>query len=395
MDPITGAAVRDTWRQLDAETRTFQQILESSGMRPIRSRRSDPHYLSSLAEAATFLAEVLDGRRPAHALQEAMSTSDFPLLMGDILDRQMLSRYAEYQPTWQNYARRGTVRDFRQARRIAVDGLEGSYYPDFAKPELTSPKEEALTETGYLTQVQVYEKAVALNWRMLVNDDLDAFSSIPDRLARGARRTEERFATALYVDSTGPHGSVFTSGNANIVTGNPALSIGGLQTAMTVLAAQTDASGEPIVVEAMELVVPPALEITALNILNAEMLDLTTAGGAVSGQGLRTRNWMKGRLRLSVNPYIPIIANSSNGDTSWFLFANPAVGRPFMEVTFLRGYEQPGIYQKAPNTMRVGGGVEATLGDFDTNEIRYKGMHVIGGVVLDPRAGVGSEGDGS
>jgi hypothetical protein len=42
-----------------------------------------------------------------HRLQEAMSTSDFPLLFGDIIDRSMLGRYREWPTVWAQLARRG------------------------------------------------------------------------------------------------------------------------------------------------------------------------------------------------------------------------------------------------------------------------------------------------
>jgi len=155
-------------------------------------------------------------------------------------------------------------------------------------------------------------------------------------------------------------------------------------------------------IEAVQLVVPPALEITALNILNAVQLELNVLGGNITGLAnsggqearLIIQNWMKNRLSLSVNPYIPVVA-TTNGDTSWFLFASPSVGRPALEVTFLRGYEQPGLYMKTPNTQRVSGGVVPELGDFDDGAIMYKGMHVIGGTRLDPKATVASNGSGS
>jgi hypothetical protein len=385
----------DMWTPM-AGQRTLAEILSVSGTRLSR-RNTDAAYVARVAEAAEFVADVVAGKRPSYLLQEAMSTSDFPLLMGDVLDRQLLGNYTAFQPTWQNYCKRGRVNDFRTVRRIQMDGLTGRFYPSYLKPENTAPQEGALSETGYTYNVEVYEKAAAINWRMLVNDDLDAFSDIPRRLAQGARYTEEYFATALFVTTTGPHGSLYSAGSyANVVTGNPALSIAGLQTAMRILGAQTDSDGEPIVVDAVELVVPPALEITAQNILNATqiLVDPNVAAGTAQQQ-MFAQNWMRNRVRLSVNPYIPIVASSSNGSTSWFLFANPERGRPAIEIGFLRGYEQPGLYQKAPNTMRVGGGVDAMLGDFDTNEIRYKGMHIIGGCRLDPKATVASNGSGS
>lgn len=380
-----------------AGQRTLEEILKSSGARLSR-RNTDPAYVARVSEAAEFIADVMSGHRPSYLLQEALSTSDFPLLMGDVLDRQLLGNYASFQPTWQNYCKRGRVRDFRTVRRIQVDGLTGRYYSAALKPEMTAPLEDnALTETGYTYNVEVYEKAAAINWRMLVNDDLDAFSDIPRRLALGARYTEEYFATTLFVTTTGPHGSLYSTGSyGNVVTSNPALSIAGLQTAMAILGAMKDSSVEPIVVDTVELVVPPALEVTANNILNAlQIIVDVNASAGTAQQNLVAQNWMRNKVRLSVNPYIPIVASSSNGDTSWFLFANPDRNRPALEIGFLTGYETPGLYQKAPNTMRVGGGVDPTLGDFETGEIQYKGMHIIGGCRLDPKATVASSGAGS
>lgn len=380
-------------------------VIEASGQR-LSGRRTTPEREARIAEAAEFLADVLDGRRSTFWLQEALSTSDFPLLMGDILDRQLLGRYNEIPATYRSYCRIGSVRDFRTVRRLQTDGLEGRYYPTYAKPELTAPREDNdLDETGYTYAVSVYQRAVALNWRMLVNDDLNAFRDIPDRLARGARRTEEYFATQLFVDSAGPHASLYTSGNANIINTtngasatNPPLNVAGFQDAMTVLGKMLDADGEPIAVGAVHLVVPPALEVVAMNLLNAtEILaggNNQTGGGGSAAQQIRVANWMRNRVRLHVNPYIPIIA-TTNGNTSWFLFADPSESRPALEVGFLRGYESPSLFQKAPNTQRVGGGLEPLLGDFDTNEIRYKGMVIIGGTRMDGKATVASNGSGS
>lgn len=414
---LTGAMVREAarettlWDGARVEESTLAGIIAASGRR-LGGRRNEPEYLTRLAEASDFLADVLDGRRAVHFLEEALSSSDFPLLMGDILDRQLLGRYTEMQPVYRNYAKVGTVRDFRTVRRIATDGLEGRYYPNYQKSELAQGKENnGLSETGYSYAVDVYEKRVALNWRMLVNDDLDAFRDIPDRLARGARRTEQHFATNLYVDANGPHASLYTSGNRNIVNAtnagagftavNPPLSIAALQQGFAVFGNLRDADGEPIEVEAVELVVPPSLRVTAENILSATELWITSASGDTMGGGsvaqqAHVTNWMRAKTRLSVDPYIPIVASSANGTTSWFLFANPDSGRPALEIGFLRGYESPGIYQKLPDTVRAGSTTpEMMLGSFETGELQYKGMHIIGGTREDPKATIASNGSGS
>ena len=228
-----------------------------------------------------------------------------------------------------------------------------------------------------------------------MNDDLDQFTSIPDRLGRGGARTVSKFATGLYVDASGPHASLYTADNSNKVTSNPVLSITALGTAWSILRSMVDSDGEPIMVEQAFLVVPPALEVTARNILNAVQVWATVQGGA-TGQQVNYENWIGGTLNLIVDPYIPIVASTANGSTSWFLFADPNVSRPALEVGFINGFNEPQLYQKIANTMRVGGGgPDEMAGDFSTMSTEYKGVVAFGGSRLDPKATVASNGSGS
>jgi hypothetical protein len=383
----------ETIDRIRAEEATIQRLFGGEG-KQVRVARHSPRYMHKLAEAARMVADVHQGRRPLYHMQEAMTTSDFPLLFGDILDRQLLAVYRETVPTWRNFVHVSRVRDFRTVKRFSVYGadnvldtvLENQEYP-------IAPMNE---NDPYTYAVVKHGRKVPYSWETLINDDLGAFADTPDRLGRAARRSEGKFVTQMYVDANGPHASFYTVGNNNIVTGNPALSITALQTAMAVLGAQVDENGEPILIETFELVVPPALEVVAENILNAVQLWLdTNASAGTAQQNLVTTNWMKARMRLSIDPYIPIVASSANGNTSWFLFANPDSGRPALEIGFLVGHEEPEIFMKLPNAVRVGGGTDAMSGDFDTDSIEYKIRHVFGGARMDPKMTVASQGDGS
>ncbi len=358
----------------------------------VRGLAKSQNYKQKLAEAAKLIADVYTGRKPSYRLQEAMTTSDFPYLFGDILDRQLLASYQETSPVFRNYCRIATVTDFRTVNRYTVDGAESVLAQVQQQEEYP---ESSLSEGRYQYSVAKYGRRIPFAWENMINDDLDALKDVPARFGRAARRSEQKFATGLYTDVSGPHASFYTVGNSNIVTSNPVLSISALQTAMTILAAQTDSDGEPIMIDAVHLVVPPALEITAKNILNATELRLNTSGGASNAQ-LITGNWMRNNVQLSVDPYIPIVASTANGSTSWFLFASPSNNRPALEVGFLRGHLTPEIFIKSPNAMRVGGGAaDAMMGDFDTDSIQYKVRHVFGGTRIDPKMTVASNGSGS
>ncbi|MGR3219623.1 MAG: phage major capsid protein [Candidatus Anammoxibacter sp.] len=360
----------------------------------VKRMRKGKNYLKSFAEAAKLVSRVYSGNLPFRWFQEAMSTDDFPFLFGDILDRQLLANYQETPQTYRNFCKIGTVSDFREVKRFTTSGAEGVLS---VVEEQAEYPETSIGEAKYTYSVSKYGRRIPFSWETMVNDDLDALKDIPARLGRASRRTEQKFATELYVGTAGPDSTLYNAGNfSNVVTSNPVLSISALQTAMTILAAQTDSDSEPIFIDAIILVVCPALEIAALNIMNALQINLLTSGGGTSAQTLDAVNWMKNRVKLSVDPYIPIVADT-NGDTSWFLFADPNNGRPALEVGFLRGHTTPEIFIKSPNVQSVGGGGGANPmnGDFDTDSIQYKVRHVLGGTTLDPLMTVASNGSGS
>jgi hypothetical protein len=370
---------------------------EDGGGRPVRSlrRSQDPAYVQSLAECATFLQEVLTGRRPSYHLQEAMTTSDFPILFSDILDRQVLADYQQAEPVWRSFARTSRVRDFREVKRYTVDGGMGllpevpekNEYPEDSIPDL-APFTYRVTKKG---------KRFQLTWETLVNDDLDIMSRLPRNLAVSARNSESVFATKLFVSSTGPNSTFFTSGNGNLLTGNPALSITALQAAFTLLSKHRDTDGNPIVIDAAVLMVPPALEVVARNIINATQILAASGGGdGTENDQLTVANWMKNKVTLVVNPWLPVI-DTTRGDTAWYLLQAPGgAGRPISEIGFLNGYDAPQLFMKSSDAIRVGGGLTSPMdGDFDTDSIQYKLRHVFGGTLLDTKSAVASNGSGS
>jgi hypothetical protein len=388
----------ETMRAEDAST---DRLYKGEG-RAVRSMRRDTdEYKRSLAEAARLLSNAMSrgSHQDVYRLKEAMTTSDFPYLFGDIIDRQLLANYLETAATYRNWCRIAQVADFRTVKRFAINGSEAVLAQVEQQGEYPESK---LSDLLYSYAVAKYGRSIPFAWEAMVNDDLDALKDIPARFGKAARRSEEKFATGLMFDANGPHASFYTAGNKNkIVTGNgaltnnPALSIAGLQDGFTVLVNMKDTEGEPIVVEAVELVVPPALEVTAMNILNATELWLNDAGGATNQQ-VHTVNWMKNRVHLNVDAYIPIVASSANGSTSWTLTANPGSQRPAFEIGFLRGHPEPEVFMKEPNAVRVGGGgvVNPLDGDFDTDSLRYKVRHVFGGTREDYRMSVASNGTG-
>jgi hypothetical protein len=343
--------------------------------------------------------QLIDGVRAGvigdHRLREAMARADFQLLYGDVIERLMIGNYAANVPAWRNYIRTGTVRDFRGVNRFMVTGGEGilAEVKELAEYPAASL---APSKYGPIT-LKKYGRRMPFSWELIINDDLGGLNDTPARFALASRRSEARYATGLFAGASGPLSTLYTVGNGNIITGNPALSINGLQAGLTHFATLVDSEGEPVILEMAELVVPPALEQTALNILNATELTLDPNVAAGTSQIVaKVNNWLRNRVRLNVNPYLPLIS-TTNGATSWYLFANNTGTRPALEIDFLRGYEAPQMFMKSPNAIRVGGGglVDPMLGSFEDDSIDYKVRHIFGGGVIDPKMTIASNGTGS
>jgi hypothetical protein len=396
----------DLIETFNAQDASLERLYGGEGRRVGRGRSQSPKYKRALAEATRLYTDVLSGRVRSWRLQEAMTTSDFSFLFADIIDRQMLGAYAEYPVQWQQVARRGTVRDFRTVRRYTLDGGEAVLSEVKQQEEYTAA---ALADAKYEYQVKKYGRRLPISWETLINDDLDALRDLPGRLGRGARRSEEKFWTALYAASGGPNSTFFSSGNKNLLTvadvqavqgassfTTTALCIEALQAAFAKLSKQVDTDGNPIYIEMVNLVVPPALEVIANNILNA--IEIFAAGGGGNGNGnnqLRVANWMQNRVKPVVNPWLPIV-DTTTGNSAWYLFASPGTGRPAMEVGFLQGHETPEMFQKAPNSIRVGGGaVSPEDGDFDTDSTDNKVRHVFGGTLMDSKMALAANGTNS
>ncbi len=378
----------------------------AGGFRGIMEHEDDKSFQESrrLHEARVdFIHEMyldaLDGNsRALYRFQEAMTASDFPLLFGDVIDRVLLAGYAEIMPTYMNYIHvNKSVKDFRNVSRYTIDGAQG-LLPEVA--EMEEYPAVALKDGRYQYRVKKHGNRVPFSWETLINDDLGAFSDIPQRFGRQCRRSEEHYAATLFMDANGPHASLYTSGNKNIVNkangcnndNPPIAATEDLIDAIALLGQKVDKDGQPIEVDAVHLVVSTkAQEIRANQLVNTTEYRKSDSKGNVeiiSGNGLGCN------LHVWRNPYIAQVASGANGLTSWALFADPTLARPACEMGFLRGHDQPEMFRKTPNAMLVGGNGQAdpAQGDFDTDSIQFKVRHCFGGGQMDPVPTVASNG---
>lgn len=323
-------------------------------------------------------------------IREALTTSDFPYLFGDVLNRQMLASYKAVDPVWKAIVKMSTVPRIAPqvgGYRFAMTGGDQVLSKVGQKGEYLA---STRSELRYQLSVDKYGRQFDISWETLVNDDLGALKDTPEIFGRAAARTEHRIATGLYVANAGAHveghgGYLYEDAVNRWAT---ALSIASLEDGLERMAAFTDVNGEPIMNRAKYLVVPPALEMTARQILTSAQKMWVYRGDAEGGPtALPTTNVVSQMgLTLIVDPYLPILDDSSSGNTGWYLFADPT-NIAALEVAHLSGHERPEVCMKASDKVSVGGGaISPFSGDFATDNVLYRVRIVFGGTALDWRA---------
>ncbi len=331
---------------------------------------------------------ILEGRRlhpteRAFRIHEALTTSDFPLMFGDVLDRQLLAAYKAVDAAWRPFTKMSTVNKIDEdARRFAVYGGDNLLPRVGEKGEyLASPR----NELRYLLQVNKRGRQFDISWEAITNDDLGALRDTPERFGRAAERTEHRIVTTLYASDVGAHvegngGNLYEVGINAAAT---VLSVPALEVGVQTMNMFTDIPGEPIMAIPKFLVVPPALEYTARRILNSSVLLEAAAAGTPVGA---TNVIAQAGLQLIVDKYLPVVNTGNDQHTQWYLFSDPA-DIAALEAAHLTGHENPEIAMKSSDKVTVGGGpIGPMSGDFATDNVFYRVRHVFGATKLDWRA---------
>lgn len=370
----------------------LQVVKDWDGFHAVSEAAHGADYDQRLTEVVNLLTNSR-GLRPherEYLIREALTTSDFPFLFGDVLDRQVLGAYKAVDPVWRAFTKMSTVNDFRTAYRFKINGGDQVLA---VVPEKGEYQASARTELRYPLAVQKYGRQFDISWESLVNDDLGALKDTPERFAKAAVRTEHRVVTGLYAGDVGTHtegagGNLYEIG----VNGTAdALTIASLEAAMENQAALQDTGDEPIMNRPKFLVVPPALEFTARQILtsaNKMWMDHVTraAASAATLFPMPTANVIsQAGLVLVIDPYLPVLDTTSD-EEGWYLFSDPS-DIAALEAAHLTGHERPEIAMKSSDKVNVGGGPIGPMdGDFATDNVLYRVRLVFGATKLDWRA---------
>lgn len=388
---------------------------------------SPRQYFRKVSNFMELYNEMQNGVRGSQAtFRENLSYDDFQYIMQDVLYRKMLEKWSVPRSPYRSFSREIKLPTVNRAGKMfTLDGLEGiaPVLVPGEQPTVRYPQDSAIA-----VKVYKYGFDVEILWETLIEDDLNALGDIPDRLNNAYQGTIGRIFTGMYADSGGfrdgaPGDPFFVSNNDKIL--NPSLGTSDPAGVNNVLADWSDSSygtppnaqltmpalqaaraqvseflspvdRNPIDVSVTHLVVGSQLESVARNIVGAEDFVTERGGGLPGGVGtndglvrLRIGRNAVGTVNIHVDPYLHVVAASTQARTMWMLLADPGLARPLFCYAVLAGHESPLIARRIPQWRGVGSS-GGTSTDWISTGFRL--MFLIGAQWGDARGGIVSAG---
>ena len=276
------------------------------------------------------------------------STSDFPFITADVMGKVLRDQYDSTPRTFTAWARQTTAPDFKTIRRIQLGDA----------PSLTKVNEAGEFAYGTLTEGQetyvlsTYGKILPMTRQLLINDDMSAFTRVPQLMARAAADLESDIVYGILSDNAdlSDGDPLFDAAHSNEGT-DGAISVTTLDEARIAMREQTNLAGRPINVMPRYLVVGPKQETAAAQFTNTDYVPETPG---------------------NINPFarmFQVVVDPRITDYTWYVMADPGQ-IDTVEYAYLEG--QQGVY------------MDTEMG-FDTDGVKFKVRHDFGAGAIDHR----------
>ncbi|MEM8713838.1 MAG: prohead protease/major capsid protein fusion protein, partial [Planctomycetota bacterium] len=186
-------------------------------------------------------------------------SSDFPLVLANVAGKTLRDEYREAPRAHEALVRPRAVADFKS---ISVTKL-GATSELQEVPEGGEYPRATLDETGENYKLAKYGTVIPITREALINDDLDAFTRIPGKMGRKARKLEsDLFFAILTQNPVMADGlPLFHVDHGNLIT-SP-LDQAGLEAANLAMRLQSEDDGTPIELMPRFLLTPVAQQVNA------------------------------------------------------------------------------------------------------------------------------------
>lgn len=253
------------------------------------------------------------------------SSGDFSKLLANTAEKAMLRGAEESNETFQQWTRSGQLGDFKVASRVDLNA-----FPTLDKvQEGAEYKYATMGERAEQIQLATYGKLFSITRQAIINDDLDAFTRIPNRMGRAALRTVGDLVYAILTSNpTMSDGTALFHADHNNLLSASGITTSAVDEMRVAMGTQKDGAAN-LNIRLAHLLVPMALEGQA-NVVRESQFEV----------GSTAKN---NTVPNSVRNTFDVIADSrlDSFDTAkWFGAADGGV-HDTIEVAYLDGNSMP------------------------------------------------------
>jgi len=303
------------------------------------------------------LVEAALAMRP-YASGYGQSTSDFPVLMENIMHKQVLTAFQATPDTWSKFCKIGTVTDFREWLRLRT-GFIGDIDTvneagEYKRKDIPDAAKEGIT-------VVRRGNVISITPEVIINDDIGFIADLTTNLGRAAKRTiENKVFALLAANPTMKDGYALFSTDHNNYQGTGAVpSVDSLEAGRVAMAKQMDVSGKEYLDVRPNIWVGPIGKGGDVRVVINSTYDPDTPNK------IQRDNKVRGMVQEIVDT--PRITG-----TEWYLFADP-IQAAVIEVGFLDGQTEPRLAMEENfNTAGISYRVELPFG---VGAVGYEGAY--------------------
>lgn len=260
------------------------------------------------------------------------STSDFPAIFENALNKTLESRYRAATPVYRSLADRRSFNDFRPHSFVRAGDFPGM-------DEIGEGGEiqyGTLSDNKEAVSVKPYGKAIRISRQMLVNDDLDALAQVLADRGRAVAHHEDKVFFDMMLGGASSNGPTLLETTRQVFNATD-LTLAGTPAAITV---STVSLGRAAIMKQQSKdgtlldIAPSILLVGPDKLTEAEQLVASITANA-SG---------------SVNPFsgrLTVVSTARISGNAWYLFADPAAS-PVFVYGFLSGFEAPRMRMDEP-----------------------------------------------
>lgn len=297
--------------------------------------RANPYRGRSLADMIAASFEVKGQRTDgltknelASKILAVHSTSDFPLILEDAINKSLQAGFGAYPQIWDRIARVGSVSDFKTVKLLKM----GNFSSLVTKLEGAEYTAGTMSEEREQITASTKGRYISLTREMIVNDDLSAFTGMSMMLGQAAARTVNADVLGVLTTNgaTADGFNLFSTDHSNLTGSGTAISVASLGLGRKMMRLQKDPSGlDPQNIQPRYLLCPVGKEDLAREVV------LSGYNTDTTGQFKRNpiQDW--GALEVLSDPLL-----DDNSATAWYLIADPTF-RPLLQIHFLDGQRTP------------------------------------------------------